>query len=352
MLQKDKNGRLWNVRQDVKKKEVKRMMKNNKKTLVLAILTACMLILGACGKSEEEKAADEIYSHLDAEEQANVDKDREEIANYEAEKKAEEEAFEAAKEVNYIDVLTEWELGKDMLPCTDQTLNYGHTEDMDLGNSLFILYPDEKYVECNEYNVYYVGHQSSGFSVFRAFYYVQERGEGGLVGAEIKEEIGNYTVSAFINDYHFLELAIYDKAADKSIRVNIYGSSGVVGREELISKNYDLIVEQVKSWEQNKTTDEEIYAEINPDLGTQVYLSDSGNRIEIENFLSENTTIHAVDSVGYTYDLSLIPVADTFYHAMDGDTVALLIDIANGKMTVDTDYEYYCNLYGEYTLVE
>lgn len=58
-------------------------MRKNKKTLALAILTACMLILGACGKSEEEKAVEEIYNNLDAEGQAAIDQMREEVAAYE-----------------------------------------------------------------------------------------------------------------------------------------------------------------------------------------------------------------------------------------------------------------------------
>lgn len=58
-------------------------MKNNKKTLSLAILTACMLILAACGKTEEEKAAEEIYNNLDAEGQTAIDQMREEVAAYE-----------------------------------------------------------------------------------------------------------------------------------------------------------------------------------------------------------------------------------------------------------------------------
>lgn len=309
MLQKDENGRLWDIRQDGKKKEVKQMRKNNKKTLALVILTACMVILGACGKTEEEKAADEIYSHLSAEEQANVDRNREEIANYEATKQAEAEAYEAAKEVNYMDVLTEWELEKDMQRCPNP-MGYGSiVTNEDFSNSVSILYPDKEYVDCDEYQpgLYFVGLQSSGY-VLCSYYFAIE---GKQKNVELEEEIGNYTVSAYSMDTFGTEISIYDKALDKSLVIHITTRGDK--NEELVSRNYNFIVEQIKSWEQNETTDEEMYTEINPDLGTQVYMSADGAKIEIEKFLSEGTTIHAVDAVGYTYDLSLIPVADTFY---------------------------------------
>lgn len=233
------------------------MRKNNKKTQSLAILTACMLILVACGKSEEEKAVDEIYSHLDAEEQANVDKAREEIANYEAEKKAEAEANEAAKEVDYMDVLTEWELGKDMQRCPNP-YGYGSTlTNEDFSNSLSILYPDKEYVKYSEIQTgFYVVEPQSSYVL--CCYYFTIKGKPSRV-AYIEEEIGNYTVAAYDWDTFGSEVAVYDKALDKSIVTHIIIKSNK--NEELVSKNYDFIVEQVKSWEQNETTDEEITAE-------------------------------------------------------------------------------------------
>lgn len=259
------------------------MKKNNKKTLALTILTACMLILGACGKSEEEKAAEEIYNHLDAEGQAAIDQMREEEAAYEAAKRAEAEAYEAAKEMNYMDVLTEWELGKDMLPCTDHTLNRGNTADIDFGNSLFILYPDKEYVNDVRDCVYCVG---TGRYVFMAYYYGRE---GKIIldtaDTDTEEEIENYTITAHLVGTG-LDLRIYDKALDKTILIYI-GGTGV--NEEFASKNYEFIVEQVKSWKQNETTDEETADEksVQGETPYGVYDCESGAKAYVESWHNE-----------------------------------------------------------------
>lgn len=330
-------------------------MKNNKKIPTLTIFTACILTLAACGKTEEEKAADEIYSHLSAEEQANVNKDREEIANYEATKQAKAEDYEAAKQINYIDVLAEWELGKDMQRCPNP-MGYGSiVTNEDFSNSLSILYPDKEYVDCDEYQpgLYFVGLQSSGY-VLCSYYFVIEGKPNNTAYTE--EEIGNYTVSAYDWESSGSELSVYDKALDKSIvtHITIRGDKN----EELVSKNYDFIVEQVKSWEQNETTDEETATE-----------ESVQGKIPYGNYIcSENGTYTDINIEDGEFDVIMFGNADTGYVVdkmydivwIDGNTYNIelgdkfgtaTIDI-NGNIQVTADNDELKSYEGYYTKTE
>lgn len=68
-----------------------------KKKLVMVTLSLVMAIsaITGCGKSDEEKARDEIMSHMDADEKANIAADQKEIEEWEAEQQEKKEAAEA-----------------------------------------------------------------------------------------------------------------------------------------------------------------------------------------------------------------------------------------------------------------
>lgn len=86
-----------------------------KKKLVMVTLSLVMAIsaITGCGKSDEEKARDEIMSHMDADEKANIAADQKEIEEWETEqqeKKEEAEAEQAALPDYSEDILTTYDI--------------------------------------------------------------------------------------------------------------------------------------------------------------------------------------------------------------------------------------------------
>ena len=58
-------------------------------TFGMMLLGSCLL--AGCGKSDEEKAREEIMSHMDADERAGIASDQKEMEEWEAEQQAKEE---------------------------------------------------------------------------------------------------------------------------------------------------------------------------------------------------------------------------------------------------------------------
>ena len=75
------------------KGEIKTMKKK------LITLTFCLLLstsaIAGCGKSDEQKARDEIMSHMDDDEKAAIASDQKEIEKWEEEQQAKQESIEA-----------------------------------------------------------------------------------------------------------------------------------------------------------------------------------------------------------------------------------------------------------------
>lgn len=103
--------------------------------ITLAMLLFGILLLSGCGKTEEQKAQDEIMSHMSDDEKEAIADDQKAIADYEAEKQAQADAIANEQPIDYSEVLEE-------KPLSDITF-----ENSDVINiPISVLLPGDEYL--------------------------------------------------------------------------------------------------------------------------------------------------------------------------------------------------------------
>lgn len=322
------------------------MKKNNAKTLVPVILATCMLILGACGKTEEQ-AAMGADTNPAAEGTEKVDD------------KTKDTKPEPVDVIADVDVV----IGSEVMPVNEFS-TAAHDFTLDNFPEIHILVPSDDITCVNEdgdtmhNRTYLIAIPGCDYSVTCSVY---------LDGANdchcAAGHIDYIESDGYVIDYNWCGFAVIDKKTEKAILIDFYYTGNGDGAEEkseyirtLTELNLEYIKAQSDGWEPNtydgkeNTVDSEVSDE---DFGIMTYKNNETDAvIKIENLFTEDAKLSAVDGVGYTYEYPLVQKTDTVWSAMDGGKEMLYIEIADGKLKCDMDYEDCCNLYGDYTLVE
>lgn len=207
-------------------------------TLVMALLG--ISLLSGCGKSEEQKAQDEIMSHMSDSEKAAIADDQKAIADYEAEKQAQADAIANEQPINYSEVMSEKELSD---------ITFENSEVINIPVS--VLLPGDEYL-----------YSGKGYDIERdvsrgMFNYGQNQlaiSENFTV-VSIKdvsgdsEDCGNYTIysqtaNSSIGAYY---LFVAENDSDYALQIVITGAikDYYDCAEEMFNKSYQYIKEQL-----------------------------------------------------------------------------------------------------------
>lgn len=261
------------------------------KKFVMIVVAACTLMLTACGKSEEQKAVDEIYNNLDSEGQAAVDQMREEVAAYE-ESKADEPEQNLS---DYQDKMVEWVIGEDILadswPMYEQVVPSG----------IKVMFPS-KDVVTNNGDVWKYGDVNNGCMLKVTV----EECENILEG---EESIGNYGFYLYtIEDQSVTYTYIINRITNMAIVVNIYGMNVEISKD-IFETNKAFILEQVKALPVVEADE----------LPYGVYQSEDGIKAEVSDDTrgEHMVSITSLDNMTFSYDISY-RVDGTFM--VSGDT--------------------------------
>lgn len=213
-----------------------------KKKIVLVTLSLIMAmsVFTGCGKSDEEKARDEIMSHMSDDEKANIAADQKAMADYEAERQAQADAIENEEPIDYSEVLTDKAL-------SDITFN--NKELINL--SINILLPEDEYLyDGKGYEIektvpegkYYYGQN------LPAFYSMFSATPISNVSADA-EDLGDYLIYMQSGIFNFLYVT--EKNSDFALQITFNGYDSndefyLDCAETILNKNYEYIKEQLQ----------------------------------------------------------------------------------------------------------
>lgn len=218
-------------------------MKKKLITLTFCLLLSTSAIVG-CGKSDEQKARDEIMSHMDSDEKANIEADQKEMADYEAEKQAQADAIANEQPIDYSEVLTDKAL-------SDITFN--NVEQLNL--SINILLPEDEYLyngkgfeieKTSQNGTYYYGQN-------HPVYYTMFSATPIKNMSADAEDLGNYLIymQPDTNDSGMNLLVVAEKNSDFCVMINFnsydrndefYNNCATA----ILNKNYEHIKEQLQ----------------------------------------------------------------------------------------------------------
>jgi len=216
-------------------------MKKKIVMLALSLIMATSVITG-CGKSDEEKARDEIMSHMSDDEKDAIAADQKEMANYEAEKQAQADAIANEEPIDYSEVLTDKAL-------SDVTFNNSEL----LNLSINTLLPEDEYIysgkgyeDSASNGTYYYGQNHPAFYAMFAASPIKN------VPSDA-EDLGNYLiyVQPDTNNSGMNLLIVAEKNSDFCVQINFnsydrndefYNNSATA----ILNKNYEYIKEQLQ----------------------------------------------------------------------------------------------------------
>lgn len=282
------------------------------------IITFATLLFGAsliagCGKADEEKAREEIMSHMDADEKANIASDQNEIEKWEAEQQAKKEAAEA-----------------EQAAIPDYSEDILTTYDMEWQTPLKVIFISENYLE-----------DSSGENSFSSEIdgtkLLSSLGNAWLNGAArtakscaeqnvndgFYERYANYTLFGWGtgvtgDDYR---ITVTDLLNNSSIQFTIYTNNNDTGKD-IYDRNIKFLKEQLEGNADAEYDEVVAYEEIDHDtFGFGVYRGDGTEAIIGSGDTSDNVALQIQMQGAHEFKGALKwRISDDTYEYREGET--------------------------------
>ncbi len=294
-----------------------------KKKLIITFATLLFgaLLIAGCGKSDEQRARDEIMSHMDADEKANIAADQQAIADYEAQKQAEAEAIANEEHIDYANLLEDRDVNSISFICGDNP-----------SYSLNVLAPSDEYS--------YDGHNpNSGIYSYgqnkKDLYIVVDYCDMTTNGLELVGSYNNYNI--FVNHLSSKNTAIViDDGTSRLLNIGIstFDDDYLGDMNDIYEKNLNYIIEQLSSGEVvSDTEDSEALGDADP----EIFGSYSGNGIDVTIGYG-NDSFEITITGAETFNGPLSWLADDLYDCRVDETWLQVQLVDSNTITIRSSY--------------